>query len=200
MSVAQPRSRVDRETMSRFDRVTLERARRGDPAALTHLVRHYQGRVYALASRMLAGRLDLVPDVAQEALVKVVRGISGFRATRDPDRQLNAWVARITTRACYDALRTRWVRSWDGSEAADLTCAAADVEAEAGDRELGRQVARAMAALPFEQRSALVLRAFHDLDYGEIASIQEVEIGTVKSRVARARQALKRSLATRSTP
>jgi RNA polymerase sigma-70 factor (ECF subfamily) len=71
------------------------------------------------------------------------------------------------------------------------------VEAEVGDRELGRHVERAMAELPVEQRTALVLRAFHDLDYSEIANIQGVEIGTAKSRVARARQALARLLRAR---
>jgi RNA polymerase sigma-70 factor (ECF subfamily) len=187
--------RVDRAVLARFDELTLQRARRGDRSALAHLVRHYQGRVYALASRVLAGRLELVPDTAQEALVKIVRGISGFRASGDHQRQLDAWVARVTTRACYDALRTRWVKSWDSTEVAPVS--AANVEAEVGDRELGRHVERAMAELPVEQRTALVLRAFHDLDYSEIANIQGVEIGTAKSRVARARQALARLLRAR---
>lgn len=186
-----------RTHMGGFDPTTLRRAQRGDADALAHLVRHFQSRVYSLASRLLAGRLDLVPDAAQETLVKVVRGIGRFAATANYDRQLNAWVATITTHACYDALRSRWEKSWDGKEwNAELAPAGVDLEAEVGDRELGRQVARAMASLPFEQRAALVLRAVEDLDYAEIAKLQGVQLGTVKSRVARARQTLREVLAT----
>jgi len=173
-----------------LDELTLERARRGDRAAQASLIECYGGRVYALCGRMLVGRRSgEVDDVAQDALVKVLRGLPRF----DPDgpAKLSTWVLTIAARSCIDALR-------QPAPAAPLDRKPAgddDPERTTAQRQLCRRVRRAMAALPAEQRAVLVLRAFHDLDPAEVAAALRIAPGTVKSRTSRARAALRRALA-----
>jgi RNA polymerase sigma-70 factor (ECF subfamily) len=176
-----------------IDELTLARARRGDPSALSALVRHYQRPVYALVARLMLGRGGAArDDVAQEAFIRVCRGVPRF----DPagGARLSTWILTVATRTCLNALR-------DGRRAAALeadpepAAAPADPERAASDRQLRRRVEAAMNALPEEMRAVLVLRAYHDFDYDEIAAAVGVEIGTVKSRLARARAALREALA-----
>jgi RNA polymerase sigma-70 factor (ECF subfamily) len=180
---------------SELDDVTLARARRGEPAALTALVDCYSARIYALAGRMMAARPDMVDDLAQETLVKVIRGVGGF----DPGgpARLSTWILTVATRTCIDALRRPRAVSvedgWQGGIAAP--CAAGDPERDAQQRELSRLVVSAMEQLRPEQRAVLVLRAFHDFDYDEIARALSTEVGTVKSRLHRARAALRGAVA-----
>ena len=86
-----------------LDLLTLARARRGDGAALTALVKRYQRPVFALVSRMMVGQPELTEDLAQESMLKVIRGIARF----DPEgpSRLSSWVLTIATRTCIDALR-----------------------------------------------------------------------------------------------
>lgn len=177
-----------------LDRTTLDRARRGDPRALTQLIRTHGGKVHALTCRMLAGRSRaVVEDVCQEALVKVVQGLHRF----DPDgpARLSTWILTLATRTCIDHLRRE--RRHSEVELSDEGIGCDDVSPErvASSRELARKVERTMAALPDEQRVVLVLRAYHDLDYDEIARVLGIEIGTVKSRLGRARLALRQLMA-----
>ena len=173
--------------MDELDELTLARARRGDRRAQGELVRRYQGPVYRLLSRLLVAHPELVEDLLQDSLVKALGALPKF----DPSgpAKLSSWILTIATRAGIDALRkharihVELDRSPDeGPE--ELFCA----------RELERRVKRAMAALPDDQRAVLVLRAYHDLDYPEIAGALGVEVGTVKSRLSRARAALRASL------
>jgi RNA polymerase sigma-70 factor (ECF subfamily) len=174
-----------------IDELTLARARRGESPALSALVRHYQRPVYALVGRLLVGRGAARDDVAQEAFIRVLRGIARF----DPagGAKLSTWILTVTTRTCLNALR-------DGRRAAAVqppsgpAVAPDDPEREAADRQLRLRVEAAMAALSEEMRAVLVLRAYHDFDYDEIAAAVGVEVGTVKSRLARARAALREAL------
>jgi RNA polymerase sigma-70 factor (ECF subfamily) len=175
-----------------IDEVTLARARRGDSSALSSLVRHYQRAVYALVGRLLVGPGAAArDDVAQEAFIRVVRGLPRF----DPagGAKLSTWILTVTTRTCLNAIRDRRraaaVQPEPGSAAAP-----GDPEQAAAERQLRLRVEAAMAALPEEMRAVLVLRAYHDFDYDEIAAAVGVEIGTVKSRLARARVALRDAL------
>lgn len=175
-----------------IDELTLARARRGDSPALSALIKHYQRPVYALCARLLVGRgAGARDDVAQEAFIRVCRGVARF----DPagGARLSTWILTITTRTCLNAIR-------DGRRAAaretelDGGAAPPDPERTAADRELGRQVEAAVAGLPEDLRAVLVLRAYHDFDYDQIAEAVGVELGTVKSRLARARAALRAAL------
>jgi RNA polymerase sigma-70 factor, ECF subfamily len=174
-----------------IDEVTLARARRGDPSALTALVRHYQRPVHALCARLLVGRGAARDDVAQESLIRVCRGLARY----DPagGARLSTWILTVTTRTCLNAIRDG--RRAAARETADLDPASPlDPERSAADRELGRRVAAAVADLPEDLRAVLVLRAYHDFDYEQIAEAVGIELGTVKSRLSRARVALRQAL------
>jgi len=174
---------------------SLARAQRGDTAALTELVKLYGGRVNALVWRVMAGHARVeVEDLCQEALVKVVQGLPRF----DPSgtARLSTWILTVATRTCIDRLRRERRRPEAPLPDEPIqTGDEASPELTASRRELARRVERTMAALPDEQRAVLVLRAYHDLDYDEIARALEIEVGTVKSRLGRARLALRRLMA-----
>jgi len=179
--------------VAEIDELTLARARRGDSPALSALVRHYQRPVYALVARLMVGRPGgALDDVAQDAFIRVCRGLPRF----DPGgrARLSTWILTVATRTCLNALR-------DGrrAEAAippgpETPAAPDDPERAVADRQRRRQVETAMAALPEEMRAVLVLRAYHDFDYDEIAAALGLEVGTVKSRLGRARAALRDAL------
>src|SRR4051794_1469014 len=176
-----------------IDELTLARARRGESSALSALVRHYQRPVYALIGRLMVGRrAEALDDVAQEAFLRVCRGLPRF--SPEGAARLSTWILTVAARTCLNALR-------DGRRADALAPAAApdaaadDPEQTAAERQRRRRVEAAMTALPEEMRAVLVLRAYHDFDYDEIAAALGVEIGTVKSRLGRARAALREALA-----
>src|SRR4051812_28577943 len=173
-----------------LDEVTLARARRGDGTALGALVRHYERPVYALIGRMVVRRRDAsVDDLAQEAFIRVCRGLSRF----DPagSARLSTWILTIATRTCLNALRGRPPAP---PEQRREEAAPGDPEQTAVERQERQRVEAAMAALPEEMRAVLILRAYHDFDYDEIAAALSLEVGTVKSRLGRARAALRAAL------
>jgi RNA polymerase sigma-70 factor (ECF subfamily) len=172
-----------------LDDVTLARARAGDDAALTALVDRYQRRVYALIGRMLVGRGQQVEDLAQEVFIKVLLGLPRFDP-RGPAK-LSSWILTVATRACLDVLKAKRPLA---EELPESLTAASDPEGETAQRQLGRRVEAAMARLPEEMRAVIILRAYHDFDYDEIAAALGIEVGTVKSRLGRARLALKEVL------
>ncbi|HMF44526.1 MAG TPA: sigma-70 family RNA polymerase sigma factor [Polyangia bacterium] len=172
-----------------IDDLTLARARAGDEAAQAALVDRYQRRLYALVARLMVTRPDLIDDLAQESFVKVLRALPGF----DPGgpARLSTWMLTIATRTCLDVLKAKRPPTESIPES---LASAANPEQEAAERQMGRRVAAAMARLPEEMRAVLVLRAYHDFDYDEIAAALGLELGTVKSRLGRARAALREAL------
>lgn len=172
-----------------LDELTLSRARRGDQRALTRLIDCYGERVHALVWRMMAGQpelRELVEDICQEALFKVVRALPRFEPSGPA--KLSTWILTITARTCIDELRRRHpVGPLDAEPAGETETPERQVQCH----ELARRVERAMAGLPAEQRGVLVLRAYHDFDYQEIAEALGLQSGTVKSRLARARMTLR---------
>jgi RNA polymerase sigma-70 factor (ECF subfamily) len=172
-----------------IDDLTLARARAGDEAALSALVDRYQRRVYALVGRLMVTRPELVDDLAQESFVKVLRALPQFDP-RGPAR-LSTWILTIASRTCLDVLRARRVPA---EELPASLVSPSDPEQETAQRQLGRRVQAAMAQLPEDMRAVVVLRAYHDFDYDEIAAALGLELGTVKSRLGRARIALREAL------
>lgn len=172
-----------------LDDQVLARAQSGEPAAQRALVDRYQRRVHALVGRMLAGRPTLVEDIAQEAFMKIFLGLPRF----DPRRGalLSTWMLTVTTRVCLDALRRN---PRPAEEVPPSLAGDSDPEGETARRQLGQRVEAAMARLPEDMRAVLVLRAYHDFDYQEIAATLSLEVGTVKSRLGRARLALREAL------
>ena len=164
----------------------LARARRGDRAALAALVRHYQHRVVAVCVALAGPDGE---DCAQEALVKVLRAIRQFDPTRSPS--LDAWVMTIARRVCLDRARAARVRRHADLDADQLE---ATGELSAPSRARHTAVRRAVLALPDDQRAVVALRMWGELAYDEIAELEHVPIGTVRSRLARAREALRSAL------
>jgi RNA polymerase sigma-70 factor (ECF subfamily) len=168
-----------------LDEVTLRRAQRGDEGAWRALVACYQQPVHGVIWRLLAGRSrHRVEDLAQETFVRVLRALPGFDP-RGP-ASLSTWVLTIATRLALNELRRPEAAALD-----DELPAAERTDAGAERSKLAAAIGAGIAKLPDAQRAVLVLREYHDLDYGEIAEMLELDLGTVKSRLARARVALR---------
>ncbi len=172
-------------TTAPLDELTLRRAQRGDERAWRDLVERYQRPVHALIWRLLAGRArHRVEDLVQETFVRVLRALPAFDLAGPAT--LSTWMLTIATRLALNDLR----RPEHGSiEVESIANERTDDPAER--RRLGAAIATGVAALPDAQRAVLVLREYHDLDYQEIADVLELDLGTVKSRLARARTALR---------
>ena len=172
----------------------IQRVRNGDPDAYEELVLANQKQVYHLALKMLGNEQDAL-DVAQEAFLKAYRSLDGFRA----DSKFSVWLYRLTSNLCIDFLRSRnrrptvslSVEDEDGEEK-ELTIPDErfSPQEELERKELRRAVRKGLAALPEEYREILLLRELSGLSYTEIAQTLQIEEGTVKSRIFRARKKL----------
>jgi RNA polymerase sigma-70 factor (ECF subfamily) len=173
-----------------IDDRTLRLAAAGDRDAARTLVETYQDRVFALASRMLAGRgRATVEDAAQDTFLQVFRRLGAFRPG-GPAR-LSTWILTIAARRSIDELRRQ-----RPALIADLEPAGdARGDERAIRRELVAAIERALRDLSPELRAAFLLREYHGLHYAEIASALAIDLGTVKSRLSRARAALREHLA-----
>jgi len=179
-------------TRAELDDLTLARARRGDDAACRALVTRYQHVVFAVLSRMLMHRGDraLVEDLAQETFLRVFRALPGFDVA-GPAR-LSTWILTIASRLALDELRKK-PRALDAVD--DSHASSVRTEAGATDRQLGLAIESAVASLGPDFQSVFILSEFHELSHDEIARALDVETGTVKSRLSRARASLRTALA-----
>lgn len=177
----------------------VRRAAEGDERAFEALVQMYEKTVYAYAYRMLSSRED-AEEVTQDVFLKVWRTLSGFRW----ESSLSTWILRITRNAATDAIRRRNPTSESlytaDAEGEEYAIPVADATPESNpelayeQKERRELVQRAIATLDTDFREILILREIEGLSYAEIASILEIEEGTVKSRISRARQNLKKIL------
>jgi RNA polymerase sigma-70 factor (ECF subfamily) len=175
----------------------LAAAQRGDLAAFNTLVLAYQRQVFNVCYRTL-GNGDDAADAAQDAFVSAMRGIQSFHGTIDG---LRGWLLRIAVNACYDQLRRRQRRPSESLDALQVTDAGDESDRFADPRpgpdqrsltaETGRQIQAALDRLPTEQRLTVVLCDVQGLSYDEVAEAMDVELGTVKSRLSRARAQLR---------
>jgi RNA polymerase sigma-70 factor, ECF subfamily len=163
----------------------IDRAQHGDQEAFAAVIRHYDPGLRALAYRLLGDR-DLMDDVLQEAYVKAFRALPRFRG----ESRLGTWLYRIAYNACLDELR----RSYRTEEVP----LEAEVPSRAGDpgdvAARSRDLAQALAALPSEERAAVLLVDAQGFDYRESARILGIPEGTVASRLNRARASLRIAL------
>ena len=171
------------------------RCRRGDESAFEALIHAHENRVYTLCRRMCRNEDDAL-EAAQDTFLAVWRGIGTFRE----DAAFSTWLYRLATNACLDLLRREKKRggdvSLDGEEAPLALADSAPLPEEAVLRaDTQRMVLDALYALPDDHREILLLRETEQLSYQEIAAVTGLELGTVKSRISRARQALRDHLA-----
>jgi RNA polymerase sigma-70 factor, ECF subfamily len=166
----------------------VERARRGDQEAFAAVIRHYDPGLRALAYRLLRDR-DRMDDALQEAYVKAFRALPRFRG----DSKLGTWLYRIAYNACLDELqRSRRVVQLPLDAETERPGSASDPGDLAAQR---HDLAAALAALPPEERAAVLLVDAQGFDYREAARVLGVPEGTIGSRLSRARAVLRRALA-----
>lgn len=170
----------------------------GDEAACAGLVAQHQRMVYGLALNLLDDRDDAL-DLSQEVFLQVFRTLSGFRG----QSALRTWIYRIAVNQARN--RQRWWRRRHRRDQVSLDehlLRFGDVESTQevlpdrllASKETAAKIRQALERLPFDQRTALILREVDGLRYEEIAFTLDVAVGTVKSRLTRARQALRSDL------
>lgn len=164
----------------------VRRFRDGDQSAFTLLVERHERRVYTLAYRML-GRAEDARDAAQDAFLSCFRHLASFRG----DSSFSTWLHRITVNACYDMLRKKTPALALLDEQVEPPPAPDPAEAAA----TAVDVQRALMLVPPDYRVVLVMSDVQGLAYEDIAAALDVPLGTVKSRLHRARVALGRALA-----
>jgi RNA polymerase sigma-70 factor (ECF subfamily) len=172
------------------DRELVHRARRGDPAAREALARRCRRAAYLLAVQLLRDP-DAAQDLAQDAVLSFFASLGRFRA----GRPIEPWLFAIVRNRARDLARRRRARPTESLERPEdepprrVIDAAPGPEADAARRELQALLWRALGTLPEPQREILVLRDYQDLSYEEIARVLDVPLGTVMSRLHRARRA-----------
>jgi RNA polymerase sigma-70 factor, ECF subfamily len=178
----------------------IARLRARDLIAFEELVAHFERPVYALCFRLL-GDAEEARDAAQETFLKVYRGLTGFRA----ESGLKTWIYRIAINQAMN--QQRWWRRRHKDETISLDLSRGESETTLGHslpskaespealaiaNERERRIMRALGEVKQEYRIALILREIEELSYEEIADTLSVSIGTVKSRIARGREELRR--------
>lgn len=179
--------------------VLIRDAQRGDLEAFNRLVLAYQDALYNTALRIL-GDEDLAADTTQEAFLSAFRALNSYRGG-----SFKAWLLRTVTNACYDELRRKKRRpttplepeSDDGEEMESprwLADPSASPEEQLDQAELEHAIQHCLDALPTDFKTVVVLADIQGLDYIEVARAARVPLGTVKSRLARARLRLRECL------
>lgn len=180
------------------DQQLVVRVQKGDKTAFDLLVRKYQHRIAKLVSRYVADRSE-VEDVTQEAFIRAFRAIKGFRG----ESAFYTWLYRIAVNTAKNYLVAQGRRppsvDVEAEEAEAIDAGSNLRDATTPERhlladEIGRTVERVLAGLPEDLRTALTLREIDGLSYEEIAEIMDCPIGTVRSRIFRAREAIDEEL------
>ena len=171
----------------------IQAARNGDQAAFGELVQQYQKRVFALAVRMCPTP-ELAEEAAQEAFLAAWQGLPFFRG----DSAFATWLYRLTSNACVDLLRKENRHQGPSLDDESVSAEAPDPtptpEKAVEQQELRRQIEAGLQTLSPEHREVLILREIHQLRYDEIADSLSLDVGTVKSRISRARKQLRNFL------
>lgn len=194
---------TDSKTFEKSNNVTyllVAKAQRGDKQAFEKLVQIYQQRILNLAVH-LSGNGNDAQDIAQDAFISAYRAIGSFRQESD----FGSWLHRITVNCwhnyCKKAQRKATVSLDEPIEnnertmQREIAATGGDPAEAAVEKELQQEILSAMGNLSPEHRSALVLREIQELSYEEIAETLQCSLGTVKSRINRARAAMRDLLA-----
>ncbi len=181
------------------DQQLVERVQRGDKRAYDLLVLKYQHRIVSLVSRYMRDQSEVL-DVTQEAFIKAYRALPGFRG----DSAFYTWLYRIAINTAKNYLVSRSRRPPDSDIDVDQgdyqgeSLALSDIEGPENRLEadqLEAVVYKAIDDLPEELKIAVTLREFDGLSYEEIAGVMDCPVGTVRSRIFRAREAIEKKIA-----
>jgi RNA polymerase sigma-70 factor (ECF subfamily) len=185
--------------LNAVERAEIEAARQGDLEAFNRLVERYERLAFNVAYRTL-GQRDEAVDATQEAFFSAFRAIGSFRGV-----SFKSWLLRIVVNCCYDQLRRRQRQPTDSLEALSerhafdppLPDRRPGPEAAALSQETAEAIQRALATLPDDQRMVVVLCDVQGLSYEEAADTLDLAVGTLKSRLSRARARLRVELTAR---
>lgn len=175
-------------------------AKDGNLDAFNSVVERYQGAVYSLCYRLL-GQREAAEDAAQEAFLSAYRALPRFEGGN-----LRSWLLRIAANESKDELRRRRRRQpalslddggEDGGQSIDMPDHSAGAELLLLRHEMGEKLEELMLLIPFEQRQAILLVDLYDFQYDEVAALTATSVGTIKSRIHRGRERLRRLLADR---
>ena len=193
-----------------FDRDLVTSIRAGDPDAWGRLIESYQVRIFSICVRMVRDR-ELASDPTQDAFIKIIKGLDTF----DDRARLSTWVYRVTVNVCLSKLRSEKLRRHASLEAmASAGNRHTDGRSELGfaqhrepEAHLGieheeerEQMLAALDTLSDEHRAILTLRDGRGLEYEQIAEVLDIPVGTVRSRLFRARAALRQALDDKRRP
>ncbi len=185
-------------TERQADQALVVRAQRGEPGAFDLLVRKYQHKVIKLIGRYVRDRSE-VQDVAQEAFIRAYRALGGFRG----DSAFYTWLYRIAVNTAKNYLESLGRRppgsdvEIDGAEQLSIGESlreSATPERQMLTAEIASTIRRVLETLPEDLRTAITLRELEGLSYEEIAEAMDCPIGTVRSRIFRAREAVDQEL------
>lgn len=200
-----PASRPEAGSDAAADLDLVERIRRSEPAAWSTLVSRYQHRLFSVCLRMVHSR-ELAADLTQDAFVKIIQGMDTF----DGRSKLSTWMIRITMNVCLSKLRSEKLRRHASLDAIQEGASKAGgapgrprgfeqtKEPGVGERvehdEERAVVLAALRELDPEQRAVLILCDSQGQSYDQIAEVMQVAVGTIKSRLFRARTALREAV------
>jgi len=186
-----------------FDQELVNRFKGGDQSAFDEMVSRYWDRIYGMVNQLLRNSQD-AEEVTQDAFIRAHRGLVNFRG----DSAFSTWLYQIATNLARNRYWYWWRRkrdksvSFDAPVSADNATTLADLipaEVETPDditvtQEFIDRIAQGMERLSAKHREILTLRNIKNLSYEEIADILDISVGTVKSRIARARESLRAKL------
>ncbi len=182
--------------MASTDEELVARSIGGDLDSFNQLVLRWERPIYALAYRVI-GREEDARDVAQEAFLRAFRALGGFKG----QAKFSSWLYRITLNLCRDWIRrerrTPIAQAPEGVDIIELageSSPSESIEDLVSRRQLGRAVEKAMALLPDEQRTAIILKEYHGLTFQEIADLLDCPLSTVKTRLYQGLSVLRKQL------
>ena len=182
--------------MASSDEELVSLSQAGDLDSFNQLVLRWERPIYALAYRVI-GREEDARDVAQETFLRAFRALKGFKG----QAKFSSWLYRITLNLCRDWIRrekrapvSQAPEGIDIIELAGEEIPSETIEQLVDRRQLGRAVSKAMALLPEEQRTAIILKEYHGLTFQEIAELLDCPLSTVKTRLYQGLSVVRRQL------
>lgn len=183
-------------TMTLTDEELVTRSRGGDADSFNQLVLRWERPIYALAYRVI-GREEEARDVCQDTFLRAYRALPGFKG----EAKFSSWLYRIALNLCRDWIRKQrrapvmqMPEGIDPIEMAGERGPVESIETLVARRELSAVVEEAMALLPEEQRTAIILKEYHGMTFQEIADLQGCPLSTVKTRLYQGLSVLRRHL------
>ena len=174
----------------------IERAIKGDESCFEALILSCQKKAWNIAIQYMRNESDAM-DVLQECFIKIFRNLKNFKG----DSRFDTWVYRITVNTCKDFLRKSeknrqneyyFISNEDENFITEIPSKEATPEEDISQRETAEELMKCMERLPFDHREVILLRDIQNLSYDEISEMLSTSLGTVKSRINRARSSLKK--------